>query len=98
MPERSLDFLDFTVDSSCLAKFNLVSIIQFLLSEEDPVEEFCSNLNIVLELALCLLIPGNRVHIEDEFLTLTAEDSDKFLAFLHSNDCPVLENYFNCLI
>ena len=76
----------------------LISSFQFLGSQENPIEELGCDLDVVLELTLCLLVSSDRVNVECELLTLTAEDSDEFLALLHTNNRSVLEDDFDCLV
>ena len=96
--ELSLDLLEFTIDSCGLVQLLLISAFKLLGSQEDPIEELSRNLDIVLELTLCLLVSGDRVNVECELFTLTAEDSDELLTLLHTDDRSVLKDDFDCLV
>ena len=96
--ELSLNLLELTIDSCGLVQLLLISAFQLLGSQEDPIEELSCDLDVVLELTLCLLVSGDRVNVECELFTLTAENSDEFLALLHTDNSSVLEDDFDCLV
>jgi hypothetical protein len=75
----------------------LASFLLFI-RKEDPIEELTSHLNVILKVALSLLVPCERVNVEDKLFAGSAEDFDELLTFLHPDDGAVVEDNFDSLV
>ena len=96
--QRAFYLFHLRLDGFSLTDFIDLTSLLLLSCEEGPVKELHGHLNVVLELPLCELIPGDGPNIENVFIPARTEHLDHFLPFLHPHDRPVVEMHLDCVV